>query len=118
MNKLGGLCECGCGEPAPVADRNHTKYGWVKGQPKRFIKGHNGAKTPHKYIVQDRGFETPCWVWTRCLEGQGYGRVTIGGGAWPSLQSQRPVLQGSAGSPASQHGSPAGIRPAFRRTLA
>lgn len=35
------LCECGCGEPAPIAERNwHTK-GIVKGQPLRFVCGHH-----------------------------------------------------------------------------
>jgi hypothetical protein len=30
------------------------------------------------YNVEDRGFETPCWVWARCLmESGGYGRVQI-----------------------------------------
>lgn len=38
------LCECGCGELAPVATRNHSRYGWVKGQPMRFVKGHAGWK--------------------------------------------------------------------------
>ena len=36
-----GLCMCGCGEAAPIASRSHTKYGWVKGQPMRFIFGHS-----------------------------------------------------------------------------
>lgn len=35
-----GLCECGCGEPTPIARRNHTAYGWVKGQPMRYLRGH------------------------------------------------------------------------------
>lgn len=35
------LCECGCGLPAPIADRNRREMGWVKGEPKRFISGHN-----------------------------------------------------------------------------
>lgn len=34
------LCECGCGEPAPLSDRNDTKRGYVKGAPLRFICGH------------------------------------------------------------------------------
>ena len=34
------LCECGCGNPAPIAAKNHTKHGHVKGQPMRYIKGH------------------------------------------------------------------------------
>lgn len=35
-----GYCQCGCDELAPVANRNHTKYGHVKGEPMRFIRGH------------------------------------------------------------------------------
>src|SRR5262249_36848984 len=33
------LCECGCGEPAPIAKR--AEDGYLKGQPKRFIHGHS-----------------------------------------------------------------------------
>ena len=35
------LCECGCGQPAPIATYTSKKYGWVKGQPKRFIHNHH-----------------------------------------------------------------------------
>lgn len=35
-----GLCQCGCGEPAPLSDRTNKKLGYVKGQPMRYIKGH------------------------------------------------------------------------------
>lgn len=35
------LCECGCGQLAPIAKRTSTFHGWKKGQPKRFISGHN-----------------------------------------------------------------------------
>lgn len=34
------LCECGCGEEAPIAKRNQTRFGHVKGEPVRFINGH------------------------------------------------------------------------------
>lgn len=34
------LCECGCGEPAPLAPQNDQNAGLVKGQPQRFIRGH------------------------------------------------------------------------------
>lgn len=34
------LCECGCGEPAPIAKMNHTKNGYRKGEPMRFVSGH------------------------------------------------------------------------------
>lgn len=32
---------CGCGEDAPIADRNDRKRGRVKGEPLRFVQGHN-----------------------------------------------------------------------------
>lgn len=37
---------------------------------------HNAHKTPldalaGKYVEEDRGHETPCWIWTRCLTGNG-----------------------------------------------
>lgn len=38
------LCECGCGQPAPIAWRNDSYRGLVKGQHMRFRKGHNGRK--------------------------------------------------------------------------
>lgn len=71
------LCECGCGEPAPVAKRSNRAFGHVAGQPVRFIRGHNGAKSPEKYRVEDCGYETPCWVWQRNRDWAGYGRLTV-----------------------------------------
>jgi 5-methylcytosine-specific restriction endonuclease McrA len=34
------LCECGCGEPAPIATQNDWQRGYTIGRPKRFVKGH------------------------------------------------------------------------------
>lgn len=36
-----GLCACGCGEATPIAASSDSRYGHVKGQPLRFIRGHN-----------------------------------------------------------------------------
>ena len=38
------LCECGCGEPAPLAKNNNAARGLKKGQPTRFVNGHNNRK--------------------------------------------------------------------------
>lgn len=38
------LCECGCGLPAPIAKLTDTKRGYVKGQPRRYIIGHDKRK--------------------------------------------------------------------------
>ncbi len=36
------LCECGCGKPTPICTHTSSERGWVKGEPQRFISGHNG----------------------------------------------------------------------------
>jgi len=41
------LCECGCGEPTPIAQRNDYRLGHVKGQPLRFVNGHNTTVLRH-----------------------------------------------------------------------
>ena len=41
------LCECGCGQAAPIARGTHRKYGWLKGQPLRFLIGHRGRLGRH-----------------------------------------------------------------------
>lgn len=50
------LCECGCGEPAPIATKTTSRLDHVKGQPVRFIHGH-GARKPVKSLcsVKDCG---------------------------------------------------------------
>lgn len=38
------LCECGCGRPAPIAKKTDNGRGHVKGQPMRFICGHQAQR--------------------------------------------------------------------------
>jgi 5-methylcytosine-specific restriction endonuclease McrA len=40
-------CACGCGEDAPIADRTDRKRNRVKGEPLRFVHGHN-RRLPRK----------------------------------------------------------------------
>ena len=46
------LCECGCGLPAPIAERKRGQV--AKGEPMRYRNGHAGARnvanlTPHQF---------------------------------------------------------------------
>lgn len=44
-----GYCQCGCGEKTNIASQNSERYGWVKGEPLRFVAGHQtrvGVSTP------------------------------------------------------------------------
>jgi hypothetical protein len=74
------ICECGCGEPAPLAIKTNTKRGWVRGAPLRFVHGHNsrGRDWHLKYRVTSGPLETPCWIWTRATDWKGYGHFTVG----------------------------------------
>lgn len=75
------LCECGCGNPAPIAKRSHSTWGWVKGQPMRFLRGHgNIGGKPHlggpEYLADS---VTGCWVWQHYKDRKGYGVIKRNG---------------------------------------
>lgn len=67
-----GLCMCGCGQPAPIAPKGHTRLGWVKGHPVRWIHGHENRPSPHQYIVNP---DTGCWDWQWMTSSDGYGKL-------------------------------------------
>lgn len=74
------LCQCGCGQPAPIAPRNNPKKGHVKGQPMRFIRGHNGRAplAPRFWAKVDRsGGPDACWPFRGYIESNGYGRLSV-----------------------------------------
>ena len=72
------LCECGCGNQTPLATYSASKYGITKGQPLRFIPGHQNRKSPVDYVEEDRSYTTPCWVWKLSKDRGGYGRTRRG----------------------------------------
>lgn len=64
------LCECGCGDPAPIAARTKLSHGYVKGEPCRFIHGHHA-----------RGVSGPAhnqWKNGRIRHTNGYMTVHVG----------------------------------------
>ena len=74
-----GLCMCGCGQSTNLSPQSNTATGDVRGQPLRYIKGHQTAgrrKPGPLYIVTDCGFQSPCWVWQRKIA-HGYAYETV-----------------------------------------
>lgn len=72
------LCECGCGRPVDVAPRTRRAIGWVQGEPKRFIHGHNRrSPTPSVVLVErtERRGPDECWPWLGAVDDMGYGYV-------------------------------------------
>lgn len=41
MNTEAGFCQCGCGGKTKIAPRTEHKFGWIKGEPRMFLRGHN-----------------------------------------------------------------------------
>lgn len=68
------LCECGCGQPAPIAKRTDRSRGRVRGEPVRFIQGHNVSRPStgpnekccvrcgHERIIKAKGLCRSCYV--------------------------------------------------------
>src|SRR3954464_15675596 len=72
-----GICGCGCGRPTSIAEKSSTRSGWVRGQPKPFLKGHMAWKNRGPRWIDGPVPETrpdlgPCWVWQRSSNSKGY----------------------------------------------
>jgi hypothetical protein len=75
---VAGSCKCGCGKPTFIANRTRAEYGWIKGHPVNYARGHNG-----KVLEVDRIFNfwsrihldpvTGCLEWKGPIGTRGYG---------------------------------------------
>lgn len=69
------LCECGCGTPTVISKVTDRSHGWTKGQPRRFVAGHNNRLRRLTPVAEDRGYATPCLIWPGSVNERGYGRA-------------------------------------------
>lgn len=72
------FCACGCGGLAPILTRNNASLGHVKGQPLKFISGHNSQMKSGISLLMVRvsaPSEIECWIWGGPINRKGYGNV-------------------------------------------
>lgn len=74
-----GYCHCGCGQKTKLAKTTRTKWNTVKGKPMKYIHGHNAYYQTPLYVEEDRGYDSPCWIWQRSFNTYGHGQITIQG---------------------------------------
>jgi hypothetical protein len=58
------LCECQCGQPAPIASVTSTRKGNVKGKPLRFVNGHQNRIHRMSHSPEERAYNA---AKSRCL---------------------------------------------------
>lgn len=46
-----GYCECGCGQKTTISPYNDTVHGWIRGEPRKVVRGHTARKRSPYEIV-------------------------------------------------------------------
>lgn len=75
------LCECGCGQAAPLACRSRKGKGWVKGQPTRFIHNHHRVTARQDLLARVMArcvWDGQCCIWQGAKSKAGYGQIVVG----------------------------------------
>ena len=70
-----GFCQCGCGEWVGFWEQTNRSCGRVKGEPKRYVKGHQHVRplVERFWSEVDRRSPGECWPWVGYRDSFGYG---------------------------------------------
>ena len=70
-----GFCQCGCGGLAPIAKETCTRKGHRKGEPMKFIHGHNQRGRKNEGVAAKKGHLNRFWKGGRGTDRQGHPRI-------------------------------------------
>lgn len=77
------FCECGCGRRVGTWAEGSKERGRVKGESKRFIRGHNGRVLLEKRFWLKVRLGEKCWSWVGSKNVTGYGLIQTGTHDYP-----------------------------------
>ena len=113
------LCECGCGEPAPIATKTDRRDGSVKGQPKRFLPGHNGRTrkppAPPQPEPEPEGYRRTQWRRDELLDEWAFMRETCTYAEFPARVGLKPRYWQQVWLTARRDGDPRAVHGAADR---
>lgn len=69
-----GFCRCGCGQKTKICPTPDKRRGYAKGDSRDYIFGH-ANKLPYSFVLEERGYSSPCWIWNRHINRTGYGMM-------------------------------------------
>jgi hypothetical protein len=61
-----GYCECGCGQETERAAQTRVDRGWIKGEPKRFVRGHKPKREGPRPQCAESGCGKPVLARKMC----------------------------------------------------
>lgn len=75
-----GFCHCGCGQKTRFATKTDASTNRIKGCPNLYVHGHHAkVGRAERFVVENRGYETPCHIWTGRTDQAGYGYLVVDG---------------------------------------
>lgn len=74
-------CQCGCGLLAPISKYTVRAEGRIKGQPLRYIRGHNSGGNLRYRLLSQLTFDqsSGCLLWSGTVLSTGYGQIMVNG---------------------------------------
>ena len=77
---MDGRCLCGCGVKTAVSKKSNARYGYERGVPRRYLRGH--ATRAHGNNLEERFWKNVpsrpqhgCWMWIASTNGR-YGLIS------------------------------------------
>lgn len=74
-----GVCQCGCGKKTSLPQQTSKRFGWVRGQPLQFVRGHHLHRSLDERLWAGVTKGEGCWLWKGVIGRRSGGRIKFKG---------------------------------------